>query len=81
MPRLISLPDKHDPSSPRRIWFNPEHVVSLIPKFGSNGTRHTFTVEIKLTGIPAMDAWLGDYGSRTDADNVWRAFLTSITTG
>jgi hypothetical protein len=80
MPRLISLPDKHDPSSPGRIWFNPEHVVSLIPKFSTNGTEHSLTVEIKLTGVPAMDAWLGEYSSRAEADTAWGAFLASITT-
>ncbi|MEF2978107.1 hypothetical protein [Subtercola sp. YIM 133946] len=79
MSRLISLPNKHDPASPGRIWFNPERVVSLIPKFGSNGTQHSLTVEIKLTGVPAMDAWLGNFLSRADADIAWHTFLTSIT--
>jgi hypothetical protein len=79
MPRLIPLPDRHGPTGAARLWFNPDHIVTLAPKIHDTGGGHTLSVELKLTGVPAMDAWLGDHSTTGAADAAWQTFLDQIT--
>ena len=68
MPRFVSLPDRDGPAGSARMWINPKHIVSLVPKVHRDGTHHILRVEIKLVGMPAFDAWLGKFDSGSDAD-------------
>ena len=81
MPKLVSLPDKSGPVGSARMWFNPEHVVSVVPKVSHDGTTYMLSVELKLTGVPLMTAWLGDYETDILADVAWHAFLHTIAEG
>lgn len=56
MTRFVPLPDRDRPASAARMWINPEHIVSLVPKVSADGTRHMLRAEIKLMGSPAFDA-------------------------
>jgi len=78
MTHLIPLPDRHGPAGSARLWFNPDHIVTVAPRVIQTDAGHTLSVELKLTGIPVMDAWLGDHPSAETADTAWRDFLTSL---
>lgn len=78
MPRFVPLPDKDGPVGSARMWINPEHIVSLVPKVHRDGTHHILRVEIKLLGTPAFDAWLGKFASGAEADAHWREFLRDL---
>ena len=78
MARFVSLPDRDGPSGASRMWINPEHVVSIVPKLTSDGALHILRAEIKLVGTPAFDAWLGAFDSGEGADEGWRAFLAKL---
>ncbi|MCS5716399.1 hypothetical protein NVV95_17770 [Herbiconiux sp. CPCC 205716] len=78
MPRFVPLPDRDGPAGSARMWINPEHVVSLVPKVHRDGTHHILRVEIKLVGTPAFDAWLGKFDSGADADTRWGEFLRDL---
>ena len=60
------------------MWFNPEHVVSVVPKVSNDGMTYTLSVELKLTGMPLMNAWLGNYSTAALADAAWHMFLDNI---
>ena len=60
------------------MWINPEHVVSLVPKVVRDGVNHSLRVELKLAGVPAFDAWLGDFDDAEAADACWASFLTML---
>ncbi|MCS5735762.1 hypothetical protein [Herbiconiux daphne] len=78
MARFVSLPDRDGPAGAARMWINPEHVVSLVPKVSTDGSRHVLRVEIKLIGTPAFDAWLGVYDTGEEADSRWALFLSEL---
>ncbi|MCS5716429.1 hypothetical protein NVV95_17925 [Herbiconiux sp. CPCC 205716] len=78
MARFVSLPDRDGPPGAARMWINPEHVVSLVPKVSRDGISHTLRVEIKLVGTPAFEAWLGAFDSNDEADACWRQFVDSF---
>ncbi len=84
MVRFVSLPDRDGPPGASRMWINPEHVVSLVPKVSRDGTHHLLRVEIKLVGLPAFDAQVaGELAGKTVesgdlADERWRSFLAEL---
>lgn len=78
MARFVPLPDRDGPPGAARMWINPEHVVSLVPKVSRDGTHHVLRVEIKLVGTPAFDAWLGAFTSGELADERWKTFLSEL---
>lgn len=78
MARFVSLPDRDGPPGAARMWINPEHVVSLVPKVTRDGTHHILRVEIKLVGTPAFDTWLGAFTSGELADEGWKLFLGKL---
>jgi hypothetical protein len=78
MPHFVPLPDRDGPVGSARMWINPEHVVSLVPKINRDGTRHILRVEIKLVGTPSFDAWLGQFDTGEQADDRWKAFLGEL---
>jgi hypothetical protein len=78
MARFVSLPDRDGPPGAARMWMNPEHIVSLVPKITRDGTNHILRVEIKLIGTPAFDAWLGAFASGELADERWASFLAEL---
>jgi hypothetical protein len=80
MVRFVPLPDRDGPLGAARIWINPNHVISLVPKISRDATHHILRVEIKLVGTPAFDAWLGAFDTGDQADARWKAFLDELQT-
>ena len=78
MARFVALPDRDGPPGAARMWINPEHIVSLVPKLTRDGTHHVLRVEIKLVGTPAFDAWLGGFDTGDKVDERWKAFLKEL---
>jgi len=82
MPRLIWLPERGQPETPR-LWFNPDHVTSVAPVLerlvDESGERFTLSVELKLQGMPVMKNWLAACATRDEADRAWQEFLTALS--
>jgi hypothetical protein len=81
MTRFVELPGRVPGASVSMTerWINPEHVVSVKPRFSGVQPSVELIVELKLEGLPIFEAWFGVFDSVAAADAVWQVFLHDIS--